>query len=279
MKFHPVILSLALLATVALATPPAPQQPAPAAPATTSPDPAATGKAQPAQTAQAATTAPVAAISPEILRAVAKAAGEGVKPEDIRPTPLPGLFEMRRGADILYVSQDGKYVFLGDLYQVAGRENLTEVRRSELRRELIDKVPESRMVVFSPPNPKYTITVFTDVDCPYCRTLHSKIDEYNKLGVKVRYLFFPRTGPNTESWFKAEQVWCSTDRRAALTQAKLGKPLDAKVCANTPVAQDYELGKQIGLEGTPGIVLSDGTMIGGYMPPDKLVEELKQQKP
>jgi thiol:disulfide interchange protein DsbC len=156
---------------------------------------------------------------------------------------------------------------------------LTEVRRSELRRELIDKVPESRMVVFSPPNPKYTITVFTDVDCPYCRTLHSKIDEYNKLGVKVRYLFFPRTGPNTESWFKAEQVWCSTDRRAALTQAKLGKPLDAKVCTNTPVAQDYELGKQIGLEGTPGIVLSDGTMIGGYMPPDKLVEELKQQKP
>lgn len=262
MKLHPVILSLALLATVALAAPPESQPPAATAAGAASPD-----------------SAPVAAISPETLRAVAKAAGDGVKPEDIRPTPLPGIFEMRRGADILYVSQDGKYVFLGDLYQVAGRQNLTEVRRSELRRELIDRVPESRMVVFSPPNPKYTVTVFTDVDCPYCRTLHSKIDEYNKLGVKVRYLFFPRTGPNTESWFKAEQVWCSTDRRAALTQAKLGKPLDAKVCANTPVAQDYELGKQIGLEGTPGIVLSDGTMIGGYMPPDKLLEQLRQQKP
>jgi thiol:disulfide interchange protein DsbC len=217
------------------------------------------------------------AVSPETLRAVAKAAGEDVKPEDLRPTPVTGLFEMRRGSDILYVSQDGKYVFLGDLYKVAGRQNLTEVRRSELRRGLIDAVPESKMVVFSPPNPKYTITVFTDVDCPYCRTLHSQIAEYNRLGVKVRYLFFPRSGPNTESWLKAEQVWCSSDRKAALTQAKLGKPLDAKICPNTPVEQEYELGKQIGLEGTPGIVLSNGTMIAGYMPPDELLEEIKQK--
>jgi thiol:disulfide interchange protein DsbC len=135
------------------------------------------------------------------------------------------------------------------------------------------------MVVFSPPNPKYTVTVFTDVDCPYCQTLHSQIDEYNRLGVKVRYMFFPRSGPDTESWYKAEQVWCSSDRRAALTEAKLGKPLAAKLCPNTPVAQEYELGRQIGLEGTPGIVLSNGTMIGGYMPPDKLLAELQQQSP
>jgi thiol:disulfide interchange protein DsbC len=255
MKPYAVLVSISLIAPAALAAPPATQQ-APAA------DPAAE-----------------VTVSPETLRAVAKAAGDNVKPEDVRPTPVPGVFEMRRGADILYVSQDGKYVFLGDLYKVAGRQNLTEVRRSELRRELLGAIPESRMVVFSPPNPKYTVTVFTDVDCPYCRTLHSQIDEYNKLGVKVRYLFFPRSGPNTESWFKAEQVWCSSDRKAALTEAKLGKPLEAKICSDTPVEQDYELGKQIGLEGTPGIVLSNGTMIGGYLPPEKLVEELKQQSP
>ncbi|HWW21270.1 MAG TPA: DsbC family protein [Steroidobacteraceae bacterium] len=275
MKPYAALVSLALFATVALSAPPASQQ----ASANNSASPASPEPAAKPPSAPPSGSAPLLAVSPETLRAVAKAAGEGVKPEDVRPTPLPGIFEMRRGADVLYVSQDGKYVLVGDLYRVAGRENLTEVRRSELRRELIDQLPESKMVVFSPPNPKYTVTVFTDVDCPYCRTLHSQIDEYNRLGVKVRYVFFPRSGPDTESWYKAEQVWCSTDRRAALTQAKLGKPLDAKICANTPIAQEYELGRQIGLEGTPGIVLSDGTMIGGYMPPDKLLAQIKLQSP
>jgi thiol:disulfide interchange protein DsbC len=275
MKPYTVLASLTLFAAVTLAASPAPQQASGGSPAGSATSQGPTAKAPTAVTDDAA--APV--VSAETLRAVAKAAGEGVKPEDVRPTPLPGIFELRRGSDILYISQDGKYVLVGDLFKVAGRENLTEVRRSELRRELIGKVPESTMVVFSPPNPKYTVTVFTDVDCPYCRTLHSQIDEYNRLGVKVRYVFFPRTGPNTESWYKAEQVWCSSDRKAALTQAKLGKPLEAKICPNTPIAQDYELGKQIGLEGTPGIVLPNGTMIGGYMPPDKLLAELKQQSP
>lgn len=254
MKPYSALVSLTLFAAVALAAPP---------PAPTPSD----------------NTAAVPAVSAETLRAVAKAAGDDVKPEDVRPTPLPGIFEIRRGPEILYVSQDGKYVLVGDLYRVAGRENLTEARRSELRRELIGQVPESKMVVFSPPNPKYTVTVFTDVDCPYCRTLHSQMDEYNRLGVKVRYLFFPRTGPNTESWHKAEQVWCSSDRKSALTLAKLGKPLTAKACSDTPVADGYELGKQVGLEGTPGIVLANGTLIGGYVPPEKLLAELKQQSP
>ena len=133
------------------------------------------------------------------------------------------------------------------------------------------------MVIFSPAQPKYTVTVFTDVDCGYCRELHSQIADYNRLGVRVRYVFYPRTGPNTDSWFKAEQVWCSTDRKAALTRAKLGQPLSAKRCADTPVAQEYALGKAIGLEGTPGVVAANGAMVGGYLPPEALVAELAQQ--
>jgi thiol:disulfide interchange protein DsbC len=292
MKQFAVTASMGLLALAVVSTLPASQQ-TPASSANTSTassveplqapvPPVAPVAPAAAQSAPAPALAPVPvppAVSAEILRSVAALAGEGVKAEDIRSTPIPGMFEMRRGTDILYVSQDGRYVFTGDLYRVAGRQNLTEARRSELRRALIDAVPESKMVVFAPAQPKYTITVFTDVDCPYCQALHSQIAEYNRLGVKVRYLFFPRSGPNTESWHKAEQIWCSSDRKAALTAAKLGKPLQAKVCSNTPVAQGYELGKQIGLEGTPGIVLANGTMLGGYMPPDKLVEELKQQSP
>jgi thiol:disulfide interchange protein DsbC len=218
-------------------------------------------------------------ISPEVLKSVASVAGEGVTAQDVRSTAIPGIYEIHRGTEVLYMTQDGKYAFIGDLYTVANRTNVTEARRSELRRALIDAFPESSMVVFSPPQPKYTVTVFTDVDCPYCRALHSQIADYNKLGVRVRYVFFPRAGPGTESWHKAEQIWCSTDRKAALTEAKLGKALTAKVCANTPVEQEYELGKAIGLEGTPGIVAANGTMVGGYLPPDKLVEELKQLQP
>jgi thiol:disulfide interchange protein DsbC len=222
---------------------------------------------------------PLPSVPPEVARGVAALAGGGIKPEDVRATPVPGVFELRRGSEIIYMSQDGRYVFTGDLYRVEGRTNLTEARKAQLRKQLIDAVPEGDMVVYSPSAPRYTVTVFTDVDCPYCQAFHKQIADYNRLGIKVRYVFFPRSGPNTESWHKAEQVWCSTDRQAALTESKLGKPLTAKVCADTPVAREYQLGKDVGLEGTPGIVAADGTMVGGYLPPDKLLQELKQLSP
>ncbi len=249
----------------------APQRASAAPSGASGPAPAAAAPAPPAALPQPA------AASEETLRAVAKLAGVGV--EDVRPTPVPKMFEIRHGADVVYMTQDGQYLFNGDLYVVASHDDLTEARRSELRRSLIDAVPESDMVVFSPPQPKYTVTVFTDVDCSYCRALHRQIAEYNRLGVRVRYMFYPRSGPNTESWFKAEQVWCSADRKAALTEAKLGQPLQAKRCANTPVLREWELGKAIGLQGTPGIVASNGTLVGGYLPPAELVEELKKLQP
>jgi thiol:disulfide interchange protein DsbC len=202
--------------------------------------------------------------------------GAGAAPDAVAPTPVPGIVEVRRGADIVYMSRDGKYVFTGDLYEVATHKDLTEARQRELRRQLIDAVPESQMLVFSPPKPKYTVTVFTDVDCVYCRAFHRQIATYNQLGVRVRYVFFPRTGPNTASWYRAEQVWCSTDRKTALTRAKLGEPLAAKpTCAN-PVAREYALGEAIGLEGTPGVVAANGAMLGGYLAPDALLEALQQ---
>ncbi|MFI4868324.1 MAG: DsbC family protein [Steroidobacterales bacterium] len=265
-----------MMAGVLWAAPTAPQQD-PKAPAIN--PPAAINAAAPNAAVAAAHAELPAALpaSAETLRAVAGLAG--VKPENVQATPVAGIFEVLRGSDIIYVTRDGKYAFTGDLYQIPSHANLTEVHRRELRRTLIDAVPESRMVVFSPPDPKYTVTVFTDVDCSYCRALHRQIAEYNRLGVRVRYVFYPRTGPDTESWHKAEQVWCSADRKAALTRAKLGEPLDAKPCSNTPVAQEYELGKAIGLEGTPGIVAANGTLVGGYLPPDELVEQLKQLQP
>jgi thiol:disulfide interchange protein DsbC len=229
------------------ATPSAPAVGAPAAPTATAPDP----------------------------RIAIAAKMAGVKPEDLHATPVPGVYELLRAGDAAYVSADGKYAIIGDLYETGSNNDLTEVRRRDLRLKLLAAIPETQMVVFGPQNPKHTITVFTDMDCAYCRKLHSQITDYNKLGIKVRYIAYPRTGPNTSSWTKAEQVWCSADRKTALTEAKLGKTLQTKVCQGNPVAKEYELGQTFNLQGTPTIILGNGEMVGGYLPPTDLAEELK----
>jgi thiol:disulfide interchange protein DsbC len=226
---------------------------------------------QTSQASQASQTSPKAADQ----RAEIAGHIPGTRPDDLRASPIAGVYELTRGTDIAYVTADGKYAFTGDLYDLAKNDNITERRRRDLRVKAIAAVPESEMVIFGPADPKYTVTVFTDVDCPYCRKLHSQIAEYNRLGVRVRYLFFPRSGPNTASWTKAEQVWCSADRKDALTRAKLGQELKSKPCANNPVARTYALGKDFAIEGTPAIVIADGELLGGYVPPDVLVQHLK----
>jgi thiol:disulfide interchange protein DsbC len=195
----------------------------------------------------------------------------GADPRAEVASRIPGT----RGAEIAYVTADGQYAITGDLYDLRANNDLTETRRREVRARLISAVPESDMVVFGPKDPKYTVTVFTDVDCAYCRKLHSQIADYNRLGIRVRYLMYPRTGPNTSSWTKAEQVWCSTDRNDALTRAKLGQDLTAKPCNNNPVARSYALGQDFALDGTPAIVLADGEMIPGYAPPDVLLKQIQ----
>ena len=209
--------------------------------------------------------------------ALVKLLPAGTKPEDLKASPIPDIYEFTQGADVSYITSDGKYYFDGNIYDMATRANLTETVRAHARMALLSAVPESEMLVFSPKNPLYTITVFTDVDCQYCRKLHSDMAELNKLGVRVRYLFFPRTGPNTESWRKAEVVWCSADRNDALTRAKAGAQLDMnKTCGPTPVAREYALGQSIGVRGTPAIVTENGDFINGYMPPRDLVQAIKQ---
>jgi thiol:disulfide interchange protein DsbC len=235
-----------------------------------------------AASAPAATAAPALAVLQPVSDAELAAVAAHIpnaKVADLRATPIPGIFEFRQGAELVYVTADGRYGFAGDLYRLADRNNLSDARRRELRLDLLRNVPEASMVVFAPPQPKYTITVFTDVDCAYCRELHKQIAEFNRLGVKVRYLFFPRSGPNTSSWSKAEQVWCSADRREALTEAKKGQPLKTAICKPNPVAEQYALGRAIGLTGTPGIVTESGELLPGYAPPDELVQELQEEKP
>jgi thiol:disulfide interchange protein DsbC len=201
----------------------------------------------------------------------------GARAEDLRATPIAGIYEYTHGTEIAYVTADGKYAISGDLYDLKSNEDLTEAHRREVRLRMLASFPEEHMLIFGPKEPKYTVTVLTDVDCAYCRKLHSQIAEYNRLGVRVRYMLYPRTGPNTVSWTKAEQVWCSPDRNDAFTRATQGQELKAKACPNNPVASSYAMGKDFALQGTPSIVLADGEMLDGYLPPDVLVQRLKDQ--
>jgi thiol:disulfide interchange protein DsbC len=200
----------------------------------------------------------------------------GAKPEELRMSPIPGVYELARGTDIAYVSNDGKYALVGDLYDMDSNVNLTEKTRRNERVKLMSSVPDSQTVVFSPKDPKYTISVFTDVDCGYCRKLHSQIADYNKLGIKVRYLLYPRSGPDTESWVKAEQVVCSKNPADSLTRAKRDEALTApKHCPSSHVAEQYELGQEVGISGTPAIVLANGELLPGYLPPQSLAKHLQ----
>jgi thiol:disulfide interchange protein DsbC len=236
--------------------------------------------AQPAPPAKPADK-PVATVAPAtgpdagIRNAIAKAV-PNTAIDSIKSSPIPGYKEVAIGGQVVYVSNDGRYLIQGSLMELATRENLTDASEAVIRRGVLDAVPRERRIIFSPANPKYRVTVFTDIDCGYCRKLHTQIADYNKAGISVEYLFFPRAGLNSESYNKAVNVWCAADRRKALTDAKLDKPVPKKTCAN-PVAADYALGRRVGVDGTPAIYASDGTQLGGYLPPDQMLARLAKQ--
>jgi thiol:disulfide interchange protein DsbC len=203
------------------------------------------------------------------------------KIDAIEQAPLPGYRQVIVGGQMVYVSDDGKYLLQGSLFDTKSKRDLTAARLAVDTRHKVDAVPDDKRIVFAPSGkPKYKVTVFTDIDCGYCRKLHSQIADYNRLGIRVRYLFFPRSGPDTESWHKAEAVWCSSNRNEALTKAKNGENIPEKkdCAANRIVARDFELGQKLAVDGTPAIFLSSGEMLGGYAPPNKLVQYLKTTK-
>lgn len=208
----------------------------------------------------------------------------GIEAEQIQATPIPGIWEVAVGRQVVYVSEDGRYLLRGEIFDLMENRSLTDDRIAELdvgmaarfASAVANDLDESRMIVFAPENPKHTVTVFTDVDCGYCRKLHSEIDQYNKLGIAVRYVFMPLAGPGSASWAKADAVWCSPDRKDALTRAKRGEEVKSTgACKSTPVAEHYRLGRELGIQGTPGMVTDEGRFFPGYLPADRLAAALE----
>ena len=208
----------------------------------------------------------------QVFRAMA-ALVPGIQPEQIRETPLAGLYEVTLHTKVLYVSADGRFILDGDMIDTQGRRNLSEERRRTARRAMIDDIPEESMIVFAPKEVKHVVTVFTDVDCAYCARLHKQMAGYNQLGVEIRYLAFPRAGIPSPSYEKTVSVWCAEDPHEAIGDAKLGKPVPRTDCEN-PVRAHYLTGQEIGVTGTPTLVLDSGQVIPGYVPPKRLMRYL-----
>lgn len=206
----------------------------------------------------------------EKLKALLQQRLSEISISELKPAPIPGLYEMVFGSRIAYVSADGKYMFTGELIDLENRSNLTAIRRGGLVLKSIENLGEANMIVIGPAQAKRTLTVFTDVDCPYCARLHNEVPRLTQAGVKVRYLLYPRAGKETETYKRAIAVWCAKDRVKAVGVAKSGGKLEMKTCTN-PVDEHVRLGHEVGVEGTPTLVLDDGRVVPGYAPAAELL--------
>ena len=220
--------------------------------------------------------APAAADVPPALAARLQVLAPNMEPDHVTETPLAGLYEVRFGSIIVYLSGDGQFMLRGDLIDLDAGRNVTEATRRSMRAESVGALGEASMIVFAPEVVKHTVTVFTDVDCPYCARMHQQMADYNRLGIGIRYTAFPRAGIGSPTFDKMVSVWCAEDQRAAMTDAKAGIAIDRARCSN-PVSEHYEAGRAIGVTGTPAIVLESGELIPGYVPPPELLDRLDER--
>jgi thiol:disulfide interchange protein DsbC len=200
----------------------------------------------------------------------------GMIVQSLEPLENTGLYEALVDGEIIYFSKDGRYVFQGDIMDIESRQNITENKRIGLKKEVLASFNEADMIIFEPEKTNHTLTVFTDIDCGYCRKLHQQMSKYNALGIKVRYMAFPRSGIDSESFDKAVNVWCADDRKQAMTDSKSGANIEVNKCDN-PIKDHFEAGRQLGVTGTPALFLESGQLLPGYIPPMRLKKILDEQ--
>jgi len=211
------------------------------------------------------------------------------EPTSITESPIPGLYQVSIGPQVFYFYKDGRHVISGDMFDMSNGVNLTQSARSKAQLaglrvrkqenlDALDKMGEANMIVFAPKGEvKHTISVFTDIDCGYCRKLHNEMAKYNDLGIKIRYLAYPRAGVASASYKKAVSVWCSEDKKQAMNRAKTGQSVPTQSCDN-PVKAQMALGQRFGVNGTPALVLDNGQLYPGYAPAEKLIVLLESIK-
>lgn len=260
----PLLCMAALLATSLTACAQSPQpglddaNPAPAAPA-----------------GQPAAALPIANTPEGRARQALQQLNPQIEVDYVGAAPLPGFREVIVGGQLVYVSDDGKYLVQGTVVEIATKNELTQssAALSKYRQDLLKTLKTSDRIVFTPAKPDYTVSIFTDIECGYCRKLHSQIAEYNRRGIAIEYLAFPRMGLGSKDHTDMISVWCAPDRKRAMTDAKNGVPVAARNCTS-PVDMQFNVGKRLGVSGTPAVYAPDGTQLGGYLPPAQMREAL-----
>ncbi len=210
-------------------------------------------------------------------QALKKISPSVVAVKSVSDTPISGIKEVvvdsGRGGEVYYMSDDAGYLINGSIFDLDKKEDLTEARKSDMRLSVMSELKDNQRINFYPEDMKYHVTVFTDIDCGYCRKLHQDIEQYNALGIGISYLFFPRAGINSPSYDKAVTVWCSDDQRLAMTESKAGQNLPKKQCDN-PIKTHYNAGLSAGVSGTPALIMDNGRLMPGYLPPEQLKQRL-----
>lgn len=235
-----------------------------------------------AQTKAAATNAatPSDAAAQQKVMAAVRSLSSDLQVDYVGKSPLPGFYQVIAAGQLVYISDDGKYMIHGDLVDLGAHRNLSDAAWAAFRKSELAKVPAAQRIVYAPPHPTHTITVFTDVNCGYCRALHKHMADFNKAGIAVEYVAWPRegvtttAGNDTPTYKEMVSVWCAPDRKRAFDDATEGTAPKAATCAN-PVKAQFDLGVKLGVSGTPTIVAEDGRLLGGYLAPDELLKALK----
>lgn len=188
-----------------------------------------------------------------------------------------GLFEAVISDRVYYFTSDGNYLIQGSVLSLKTRENLTQQRELGIKSDILSRQNPDDLITFAPEKVDYMLTVFTDVDCTYCRKMHEQVAEYNALGIGIRYMAFPRAGVESESAKKLVEVWCAKDPQQAMTDAKAERKIkNTKVCEDNPIIAQFQTGQRLGVEGTPALFLENGQMLPGYVPPKRLREILDE---
>ena len=203
---------------------------------------------------------------------------DGTVIELIEPSPIPGIYAVYYGdLQPIYVTQDGSFFIYGDIYKINinSISNITEKSVAERRKLILQNIPSEELISFKSSNEQFSVIVFTDVDCGYCRKLHNQIDEYNSLGISINYAAFPRSGLGTSAFTKMVGAWCSNNPKDSMTKLKNNLTLDISFCENQPVSKQYIIGKKLGVDGTPSVFSMDGEMFPGYIEPEELLLRLK----
>lgn len=193
----------------------------------------------------------------------------------IAESQLPGLLQVQIGSEIVYMTEQGRYLIQGRVIDLDTRQDLTDQAMSKVRRELVGKIDHDELIAFGPKDAAHSIVVFTDVDCGYCRRLHQQVDEYIEAGIRIEYAAFPRAGVGSDSFNKMVSVWCADDQQAAMDLAKSGETPEPAQC-ESPVKDLYQMGQRLGVTGTPALVTANGDLIPGYVPPADLRARLDQ---